>query len=420
MKSLAALCLIGVFVASGCPEHDEPRPAAGGTRAPTTASSTAVATVPTPKPAAAAPSPLPGKLLMLAGLSKDGRRALLFDIRDRPSYQHYLVVDVDSGTLRETIDLPALSSLPSETIADDESVTRNPDDALAKPAIAQELARMAALLPSFDIVQPRRMAAAPDGEWIAFNAGDQIFLADGKGRGLRRVDARASYRPFFHGDRLFFDRINGSLDGVVSRYDMFAIVPAQPASPATKIDGTTAARDIRRLRGSTLIAFASHPPQVKTCVVAIDLTPPFASKPIFCAEDHEELRDGALSPNGLFALLDTQWHTGEDDPRVTTRGPDGKVRLGKKLAWRTRLVSLAEGKVLFDATELLGSAVAVSDEGMAVLTSYKKVELIDASGKRRSFAPDVRVTPSGIFRNASELVYIDHDKRLRVLDTKAP
>jgi hypothetical protein len=57
---------------------------------------------------------------------------------------------------------------------------------------------------------------------------------------------------------------------------------------------------------------------------------------------------------------------------------------------------------------------------MAVLTSYKKVELIDASGKRRSFAPDVRVTPSGIFRNASELVYIDHDKRLRVLVTKAP
>jgi len=372
----------------------------------------------------------PGRLYHLSDLSRDGKRALLYTSDSDPAQpkraQRFRIVKVDSAEVEQDIDLPAVSALPLETLADDGGQQRTVDEQLKDPRLVSELARMAKVLAGFSHGASHRMAAAPDASLIAFNAGDWVYLADDKAV-LRRLEQRATYEPMFSpdGTRLFYQRINGSLDGVVGRYDVFVAEPSQSNRPAVMIAGTTAPREFLGYvaEREAFLLMASHPPEVKTCLLALPVKPPHSVEKLYCAEPKEELSDAAVSPRARYFVLKTHWRTEEDDPRSTIIQPDGKKRHDKKLAWRMRIVDLAEKKVLVDDSDALGRAVAVNDAGAAIIERADDLQAIDAtSGKRWTVAE--RKLPSGVitgavFRSPSELVFAS-DGTARVLNLPKP
>ena len=371
-----------------------------------------------------------GRLYHFSDLSRDGKRALLyttdFDPNQPKRAQRFRVVKVDSGEVEADIDVPALSALPLETVADDGGQQRSVDGQLKDPSLVKELAQMAKLLSGFSLGVSHRMAAAPDGSLIAFNAGDWLYLADHK-TVLRRLDQRVAYRPIFSpdGTRLFYERLNGTLDGVVGRYEVFVADPSQPSRPALLIAGATAPRDtmVYVAEREAFFLIASHPPEVQTCLLALPVKPPHSVEKLYCAEAKEELSDAAISPKGRYLLLKTHWRTEEDDPRSTIIQPDGSKKLAKKLAWRTRIVDVGKKKVLVDETESQGHALAVNDAGVAVVERPPVLQAIDAtSGKRWTVderKPPGGVVTGGVFRTPAELVFA-RDGSARVLRIPKP
>lgn len=326
-------------------------------------------------------------------LSNDGKRALLRRIDpDARSTFHARVVDVDTGALVDEAALEELGKVRYATIGRSISDIVKFSAVIESEAFGEDLVRGTKIAGAFPFGSCGRFSATSKGGAIAFNAGDFLWVADKKGRIKKRLGDEAAYDPRFtpDGRHLLFRRANGTLDRVVARYELFA-VPADLSSPPKPVPGTAGARDrfVVSADGSSAIAIASHEPQVKTCVLAINLWPPFTVRKLACLDGGEPLVDSVLSPHGRWAAIATQGKGG----------------------FRLRVVSLGNGKTLLDEPLERGLGIrAVSDAGLLVLSGAPGMVVVDVPGKkRRTLEGEPDIGHRGFFRtakNKDELVYV--------------
>lgn len=350
------------------------------------------------------PLPAPAEHWYFEWLSNDGKRALLrrLDPAARSTF-HARVVDVDTG---KTVDEAALEELGKVRYA---TIGRKISDivkfgaTIESAAFGDDLVRGTEIARGFPFGSCGRFSAAPGA--IAFNAGDYLYIADRKGHVKKRLGEDAAYDPRFtpDGRHLIFRRANGSLDRVVTRYELF-VVPTDLSAPPKPLSGTSGARDrfVVSADGSSAVAVASHEPHIKTCVLAINLWPPFPVKKLACLDGGEPIVDSVLSPRGRWAAL-------------TTQSKDG---------FRLRVLSLGNGKIALDQPIPPGLAVrAVSDAGLLVESSFERVVVTDVAAKkaprRAEMETYVDVGHRGFFRTRAgkeELVYATAGGTVAVLD----
>ncbi len=364
-------------------------------------------------------------MFYLESLSNDGERALLVEVGGAPSNVHYRVVEVDSGRLVIDLPLRSVSALPLETIDDGGKVRRTIDDLLKDKGVAQDLVKAAEVLRDFPLGAGGRVAASTAGI-IAFNAGDWIYAAEADGAPKRRVAEEASYAPWFSPDAksLLYRRLNGSLDGVEGKYEIFA-GPADLTKPARELRDTAAALYGFALSkdGKAVRLVASFEPVVKTCVVRVELESPYETKKEVCLKDGEKLSDGRLSPTGAYAVLFTEKDLAEDDASAKLVMPDGTRKAMKKRARRMRVVDVEEAAVVADVPRPMGTFVAVSDTGQTVFFSKERLVLRDARAAdvkelaNDPLDPNVGFIVSARFRSPSELVYVKGET-VGLLDVK--
>jgi hypothetical protein len=380
---------------------------------------------PAPPPPPSRGGPRPIEFWYLEAVTRDGSLALL---RNTPPHgsaaaPRLRLVDVDRGAVLEELALEQLARLPRETVSDGGRVLRTVDSALRSTELAAELASMAKLVERFPLGAIDRFAAAPGGRRLAFNAGDWIYVADGQGRGPRRVAARASYGPWFtpDGKRLVFRRIGPSLDGVVSRYDLYS-APADLGAEPRRIDGTGETREpfVLSADGREAIMLAGHPPQIPTCALAVPLAPPHKVRRLACLEGGERQVGHRLSPTGRLVEVVTSRETSEDDPSSVRIDRDGVRRPNKKLAYRLRVLSLADGKVVLDMPHRPMIVLALSDEGLLLRRQNDgSLLLMDAVTREERVLPRSQVPDVGVqarFRGPREILYVQEGlvKRLQL------
>src|SRR5512133_2765370 len=166
----------------------------------------------------------------IEAIASDKKHVLLSEQTESRG-MHFRVVAIPSNAIETDIELPALSALPRETLRDDGS-QRHVKLAIDTPALADELRKIGPVLAQFPLGASSRIAAAPDGKHVAFNAGDWIYTAvDGKV--ITRVATQASYNPWFtpDGKALLFRRISGTVNGFEGRYELYATSVAGKEPP---------------------------------------------------------------------------------------------------------------------------------------------------------------------------------------------
>ncbi|MBX3187783.1 MAG: hypothetical protein KF819_12240 [Labilithrix sp.] len=360
-----------------------------------------------PAPAVEAPPPppprnAPAEHWYFEWLSQDGKRALLrrFDAAARGTLQTR-VVDVDSGATIEDESFDKLAKVPFATVGRKApDLTEEVDDILSAPGFGDDLVRNARLASAFPFGSCGRLSASSIGP-VAFNAGDWLYVADKAGRVRKRLTAEAAYDPRFtpDGKHLFFRRQAGTLSDAAgsgkkgfAKYELF-VAPADLSSPPRVVAGAAGARDRFAIDpdGKVAIAVVSHEPQIKTCILAIALRPPFGVKRVACLDGGEHLVESVLSPKGKWAAL-------------TTQMKDAPV----PVAWRQRVVSLATGKVVFDQPSEPGMLIrAISDAGLLVQSGLGGVVVDDVPAKtRRALGDEIEIGYRGFFRGPSELVVL--------------
>ncbi len=325
-------------------------------------------------------------------LSRDGKRALLRRIDARAlSAMQSRIIDVDTGAMLEEAPLEELGKLPATTMGSSAAANEIAalDGLLGAPSFGEDLVRGARLAQAFPFGSCARFSAAPNGTAIAFNAGDWIYVADKNGHVKKRVAPEAAYDPRFtpDGKHLLFRRASGKLDGVLAKYELFA-VPADLSAQPRPLPGTAGARDrfVIDGDGKTAVAIASHEPQIKTCALSVGLKPPFAVKKLACLDGAEPLVDSILSPKGKYAAMTTQ----------------------RDRRWHLRVVALATGKVVLDEPAEIGLVIrAISDDGLLVQSGPRGVVVDDVRAKSRHRREmDVDLGHRAFFRSATELVYV--------------
>jgi hypothetical protein len=367
----------------------------------------------------------PSDFWFFASLSGDGKRALLQQERaGGAAVMRLRAVEVDTGATLDEVDLKAVAALPRETLTDGGGVRGGSiDAALRAPALEGDLRRAAALLARFPLGAAPRVAAAPDGAAVAFNAGDWIYLADAAGRVGKRVASQASYDPWFapDGRHLLFRRMNGRADRFSAKYDLF-VAPSDLATAPRPVAGTAELHGhALSADGRSVVALSSHEPQLKSCFVSIALAPPFGSKRLGCLEGGEQLVRSLLSPTGRWAAVSTARATDEDDPDTTIVAPGGKERREKRFEFRLRVVRTESGEVVRDEAGPSGFLIALSDEGLLVgRRAGERAFVLDATtGRRRELAAAAPLGVEGRFRGPRELVSVDGG-RVSVVDVGPP
>jgi hypothetical protein len=364
-----------------------------------------------------------GAAYLLESVTEDGKRALLLELASMPNQLHYRVVDVDTSAVAADLPLTALSTLPLETLADAGGTVREIDDLVKSPAVADDLKKAAPWLAAFPLGAGGRVAAHAS-LGIAFNGGDWVYLADPDGHTKLQLSKAASYAPWFSpdGKLVFTRRLHGSLDGVEGRYVLYG-ASVDGKSPAREIPATAALRDGFALEpdARAVRVVASFEPKVKTCVVRVELTPPFVTKQQACLDDREELVDARLSTHGAWATFLTTKQLAEDDPGAVMVMPDGSRKPMKKKAFRFRVVDVETGRVAFDGARPTGTLVAISDAGLAVFSAPDGVTLFDAATKTsKKLANPLDLGLFGRFRNDRELVFVSGDTASVVDLSKQP
>lgn len=377
-------------------------------------------------PAAARAEPRRAEAWWMPALSADGRRVLLQRLGD--DGLRYRAVAVDTGRTVADVDLTVLASLPLETMRDGGGDKPGTTPDLANPALAGDLAQVAALLKDFPLGAGGRIAAHRDGARTAFNAGDRIHLATGGAIGAA-VAREASYAPWFtpDGKALMIRREHGLVRGdVVGQYelDVAPLGPRGPGAPV-RIPGTAGLLDGFALTGAgdAVRVVVSSEPQIKTCVVEIALTAPYRATTKACLTGGERVVACTLSTTGAWVACTTVRELAQDDPNsVTIVG--GKRRWSKQLAFRLRTIDVAAGRVVFDEGAATGprpvsltSPTAISDAGVALISRGAQTRLLDS----RTGAIDEIVGPTDLglfarFRTPTELVTVRGDA-VAVVDT---
>jgi hypothetical protein len=210
--------------------------------------------------------------------------------------------------------------------------------------------------------------------------------------------------------------LNGSLDGVEGKYELFA-GPADLSQPARELPDTAALRDGFALSADrkAVRVVVSYEPVVKTCIVRVELTRPFETKKETCLKDGEPLLDGRLSPTGAFAVLFTEKDLAEDDAGSTMILPNGNRRLLKKRSYRMRVVDVEKGAVVTDVPRPMGTFVAVSDTGDTLFVARDRLVRRALKAEPTELDENVGFIVSGRFRGPNELVYVKGDT-VQVLD----
>lgn len=363
----------------------------------------------------------------LRNMTRDGKHALL-ERNDSSSgakhHVHFRVVEVATNKVIDDLDLEHIAALPRETMDDGGRVrSHSLDKTLHTAEVAADLARAAKAFGRFPFGSAGRIAASSDGSVVAFNAGDWIYVADGKGVVKKRVADQASYRPRFSPDGkwLFFDKMTGPLDKVVSKYETF-VVASDLSTPPRRLEGTAEMREAVTLASdNTLRGVVSAEPTIKSCLVTIAMTPPHAVKKGPCFEPpNGSLVGFVISPNGAWAGITSARDTNEEDPSSKTRYPDGGIKLGKKQAWSTRILRASDGKT-FTIDDKPGKPLfAINDEGLVVRTQILHAIHVDdvPNGKHRELASREFFGGIPVFRTAKELVY-ETAGTVRVFDVDA-
>jgi hypothetical protein len=338
-------------------------------------------------------------------LSSDGRRALLrkLDPLNRATF-HVRIVDVDSGRTLEETALPELAKIPASTIGGKPTELAELEWMLATPAFGRDIIKGSHLAGTFPFGACGRLAAASNGSAIAFDAGDWLYVADETGRVRRRLVEEAAYDPRFtpDGKHLVFRRATGTVD-VFARYELF-VVPSDLSAPPRALPGTAGMRDrfVAHPDGQTAFAVASQPRgpngAADTCVLSLGLRPPFATRKLACLDGGEQLVESVISPKGKWAALSTK----KRSERTTERNGERRVE------WRLRVVSLANGKVVRDEPEAPGLGVrAISDTGLLVRSGALGIVVTDVPAKKsREIDRSIDLGYRGFFRNDTDLVYV--------------
>ncbi len=373
-----------VFACAACAHAAPP--------APTPRRAPAPAPVAIEEPAPPPPPPDPGHWYF-EWLSADGRRALLrrVDPGARSAFDAK-VVDVDTGATLGEASLDELGRVWRTGMGANEQDRARLDGLLATPTLGEELGRGADLTRPFPFGSCGRFSTAPTSPTVAFNAGDWLYVADVHGSARRRVTESPAYDPRFSpdGKHLFFRRVSGMIDKVVSKYEIY-VVPADFSEAPRALPGTAGATGALALvDDKTAVTLVSHEPQIKTCALRVGLEPPFAVKKLACFDGGEPLVEYVVSARGNWAAVMTQ-----------RKSADGR------LAWRVRVASLEKGKVVLDEKTEAGIALrAMSDAGTLVESTLDDEALfIDAPTKNRVMR-DVLVGHRAFFRGPSELVVV--------------
>ncbi len=378
---------------------------------------------PTPKPPATKPVPSDASVALveiplasprptdwfIEAVTTDNKHALLIQ-NDEAHELHYRVVALPGGALETDIDLPALSKLPRETMNDDASVRQVKLD-LAAPAIADELRRIGPVLAPFPLGAGDRIAAAPDGKHVAFNAGDWIYTAV-DGAIVTRVASEASYHPWFtpDGKTLLFQRMTGTIDGIEGKYEVFA-TSVDGKQPPKRLAGTAAiGGELALTDAGTLRAVTSYEPNIPTCVIEIGLAAPFRVGKLGCLPDHEHLMECMLSPKGAWVACHTDKDLPELDPNSTMTLADGGVVHTHKTQFRSRAMEVATGKVTVDRIGP-GSVSAIGDDGRFLLDAGPNTLLVfDARGSSHAIDVGDVITAYGKLIDPTHLVVAGQDK----------
>jgi hypothetical protein len=327
-------------------------------------------------------------------LSSDGNRALLRRLDgDARSTLQTRVVDVQTGNALSEATFPELGKVPSSTIGRKPNEISELFGMLTSPAFGDELVRGARIAEEFPFGTCGRFTTAVQAGPIVFNAGDWLYIADDKGHVQRRLTTEAAYDPRFtpDGTQLVFRRLNGTVDKVRGKYELF-VMPTDLSAPPRVLPGTAGVRDRFALDvdGHSAVAVAFDEPQMKTCVVSLGLRAPFAVKKLACLDGAEPLVESIPSIHGRFIALTTQ------------------VGGAAQLAWRLRVLSIDSGKIELDEPQEPGMMVrAISDAGLLVKSGPRGVELTDVPAHtRRMVSRPVELGHQGFFRNPSELVVV--------------
>lgn len=355
-------------------------------------------------------------------LAANGRHALLrrLDPTGRSTLQTR-IVDVDTGAVLEEVQMPELGKFPGRTIGLGGAELAKLDAMLASPRFEDDLTRGAHVAKRFPFGACGRLSggSAPSAG-IAFNAGDWLYLADGAGHVRKKLAQEAAYDPRFSpdGKSLFFRRAAGSIDRVFAKYEL-VVMPADLSQPPRALPGTAGVRETiaTTADGGSAIVLASHEPLVKTCVLSVALKPPFALKKMGCLEGGERLVESTISPKGRFVALTTQTSP-EKDLTPATSEAKGK-QAPRTLAWRLRVLSLANGQVVHDVpTEAGYSLRGISDLGTLVQSGMRGVLVDDVVQKtRREVKTPIDLGHRMFFRGDDELV-IQRGGSVAVVDVR--
>ncbi len=374
------------------------------------------------------PPRLPPERWYLEHLAINGRHALLrrVDATGRSTVQTR-IVDLDTGSVLEEVNMPELGKFPGATIGMPAKEVAKLDAMLATPRFADDLMRAGHVAHRFPFGTCGRLAASPNTTSVAFNAGDWVYVADGTGRMKKKLVQAAAYDPAFSpdGKYLFFRHASGAKERAFTKYELF-VMPADLSQPPRALAGTAGVRErfAATTDATSAVGITSHEPTIRTCVLGVGLRPPFAVKRLACIDGGEPLVESVVSPKGRWAALTTASVAAEARDVLTnpSRAPNdakAKQRAFHIPRFRLRVVSLATGAVAMDVAAEPGYSLrAISDAGIVVRSGVRGVLVHDVPRKSsKEVQTTVDLGDRAIFRNEHELVFV-HDNTVQSVDVR--
>lgn len=356
----------------------------------------------------------------IVALSVDGKHVLLQELARDHDRMHLRVLSTDTRKVEADVDLPALASLPLETLNDGGGVKRGVKLDLAHPGLADDLRTALRVLDRFAFGAAPRVAAQPGGDVVVFNVGDYLYTSKNGVIG-KRLANQASYGPWIvpDGKSIMFRMENGLYPGTpIGRYELYT-APLDGGAAPTRIPGTAGVSDYWRIGPTGNLRALAHQENKtgdgdRTCVVEVELVKPFRAHELACLEGEERLVTGELSTHARWAAFSTVKDLDEIDPDARTYR-NGKRVPTKKQRYRFRVVDLEHGTVAIDDTREPMSAAAIDDDGLAVVERYRTTVLVDPRTKAFEALPRSLGVTSAKFRAPHELV-IERDGAIEVVD----
>jgi len=357
----------------------------------------------------------------LVNLSVDGKHALLQELTNGRDVLHYRVIEVDTKKIEADVELPAIASLPMETLNDGGGEKHGVKLDLANPALAKDLRVALQVLAKFPFGAGNRVAAQPDGAVVAFNVGDYIYTSN-NGKIGKRLANQASYAPWImpDGASIMFRMENGLYpNSPIGRYEMY-YSPLDGGAPPQRIAGTAGATDYWTIAKTGDVRILTTQETAKgqhACIVEVNLVKPFRAVTKACLPDDERMVSGILSTRGTWAAFTTTKELDEIDPNAHTYVNNKRVPT-KKQRFRFRTLDVDHDKVVVDDTREPMAAGAIDDNGLVVIERFRTTVIVDPIKKTFEQTPRSLGILSSHFRAPGQLV-VERDGTVEVLDPTA-